>query len=223
MEKVNKFIDDLKKINVFGDLQKANLPTHGGSKYNGVSFSTMNMAVLLSTIWLLSSIGLFGLGIWHCRNRSTSYKLVCDVNDCELFRNQDLPVRFLRKDFTSANAVRIDINGEVTDTSKMKLKQQKSYGHSVELKFQYAGDNPRYKAEKKLLFSPDDMGSGPAKKVSRDITKFIYKPTEPINVKHGNWTTGIGLCGIVFGIISTVLSLLFGQFQDTPKRLKKAS
>ena len=92
------------------------------------------------------------------------------------------------------------------------------------MKFQYAEDpNSRFKAEKKVLFAPEDMGSGHAKKINKQITKMIYKPNDPIYVKHGFSVTLVGVLGIIFGILSAILSLVFGQWQDIPRRLKKSS
>lgn len=224
-DSMDQIVEKLKKVNLFGQSRNS-LPIGGGgygSRNNGVSFSTMNVSVLLSIIWLLASVGMFGLGVWHCRNRSSHYALKCSINDCELFYNRDSALTFLRKDFSQANYVRINVKGEVVDTSKMKSKQSRSFGHSVELRFQKPLDDPRYKTEKRALFAPEDMGSGHARRVAKSLTKLIYKPTEPIDERHGFSVTTIGLLGVIFGILSTVLSLVFGQWQDTPRRLKKAS
>jgi hypothetical protein len=226
--KMDKFISDMKKINVFGGGRSGdlNLPGAGlGSRgNNGVSFSTLNFSVLLSIIWLLCSLGAVGLGFWHCRNRASNFGLNCTLNECELIRNREAPINFLRKDLTSATYVRINADNEVVDTSKMKSKQARSFGYSVELKFQWAEDiNSRFKAEKKTLFALEDMGSGLAKRSTSKITKGISKSGEPLNEKYGSWVTAIGLLSIIFGSLSALISLLFGQWQDTPRRLKKAS
>lgn len=221
---MDKLISEVKKLNFFGSSSKANLPVHGGTRSNGVSFNTVNFSVLLTVVWLLASIGMFGLGVWHCRNRASFYKLSCDVDACELLQNQNLPIKFQRKDLTSANAVRINAKAEVVETNQIRSKYNKQLGYSVELKFQYSADpGSRYKAEKKLLFSPEDMGSGPSRQISKTIHKYIYKPSEPFEAKHAYSVTTIGLSGIIFGIMSTVLCILFGQWQDTPRRLKKSS
>ena len=222
---VDKWFSDWKKYNIFGKFGNNDvIPQHGSNKSNGVSFSVVNMAVVISLCWLLASVGMFGFGIWHCRNRASSYSFQCDKVDCDLFRNQEMPVRLLRKDITGANSVRIDADAKVIDTSGMRSKAQRRFGHSVEIKYQYASDpSSRFKAEKKILFALEDMGSGPARRVSKDFSKFIYKPDEPVDIYDGFSVTAVGLSCVIFGFLGAVLALIFGQWQDVPKRIKKSS
>merc|ERR1719223_1460879 len=103
MDQTTKFIDNLKKKNIFGNANSGGIPMASGvGRGNGVSFNTMNVAVLLSIVWLLASVGLFGLGIWHCGNRSSRYILECDMTTCELFHNQEEPISFFRRDLTTS-------------------------------------------------------------------------------------------------------------------------
>lgn len=244
-------IGRLKRLNMFGE-DTGGLPIGGigSSRNNGVSmgtFGTVNKAVLLSIIWLLASVGVFGMGVWHCRTRASHYALNCTTVDCQLFYNraQEPAAAFPRKDLTQANYVRISADGKVTDTTRMKHKQSRSYGHSVELVFQQMVDldnaagaeNPETaereqqqqqqsqggKVERKVLFSPEDMGSGVARRVAKKLTKKITQPSEDIYERHGFTATTIGLLGVIFGILSAVLSLLFGEWRDVSKRLKKAA
>jgi hypothetical protein len=221
-KKIDKWLSDLRKLKIFGGNNDSlgALPGSGGSRNNGVSLNMVNTAVLISVVWLLCSVGMFGLGVWHCRYRSPYYAMNCDSDECQLVQGIDLPIIIPRKEITGAAAVRLDANGDVVDATSMRSKASRRLGHSVEIKYQY-GDNPKYRVEKKVLFANKDIGSSAAKQISKTILKSVYKPSEKIDVKHGLAITGIGLTGCIFGALSFILSLLFGQWADIPKRLKK--
>lgn len=219
--KVDKFISDLRKWRIFGGNSDM-IPVYKGTGNNGVSFSVMNKSVLYSVIWLLLSFSLFGYGFWHCRYRSPYYSFKCDSELCILQQNRDLPINIYREDIITCQTVRIDSNGKTVDTTSMRSKASRRLGHSVEISYNL-GENKdsKYKVQKKLLFSNEDIGGGNAKTISKQILKGIYKKTEEINVKHGFAITALGLTSCIIGALSTILCLIFGQWADTPKRLKK--
>ena len=95
--KLDKWISDLRKLNIFGTKDDLSMPVHGSNKNNGVSIGSVNMSVLISVVWLLCSVGMFGLGIWHCRNRSSYYALKCDKVDCFLIQNRNEPINYARR------------------------------------------------------------------------------------------------------------------------------
>jgi len=221
-KKVDKWLSDLRKMKIFGGNNDSlgALPGSGGGRNNGVSLNMVNTAVLISVVWLLCSVGVFGFGVWHCRYRSPYFAMKCDSSECNLIQGTNIPVIIPRKEITGAQAVRLDTNGDVVDATSMRSKASRRLGHSVEIKYQF-GDNPKYKVEKKILFAGQDIGSSAAKQISKTILKSVYKPAEKIDVKHGLAITGIGLTSCILGVLSLICSLLFGQWADIPKRLKK--
>lgn len=220
-KKIDKWLSDLRKLKIFGgnnDTLGA-LPGSGGGRNNGVSLNMVNTAVLISVVWLLCSVGVFGFGVWHCRYRSPYFAMKCDDRECNLLQGNNLPIIIPRREITGAQAVRLDANGDVVDATSMRSKASRRLGHSVEIKYQHG--ETKYKVEKKVLFATQDIGSSSAKQISKSILKSVYKPTEKIDVKHGFAITGLGLTSCILGVLSFILSLLFGQWADIPKRLKK--
>lgn len=202
----------------------------GGNRNNGVSFNVINLHVVLSIVWLLASLGIVILGVWHCRSYALYSSIKCSETRCELSIDRAEPIFFLRKDFHGSNNVRT-LNDNVVDTAEYremrKKKTHKSkFGNSVELKFMYSAEDidSRYKAEKVTMFTKQDMGSSTARRVNRQITKYIGNDIETLNEYTGGTFTAIGTITVILGIMSSVISCMFGTWADpTPRRFTKKS
>mmetsp|Transcript_25071 Transcript_25071/g.36979 ORF Transcript_25071/g.36979 Transcript_25071/m.36979 type:complete len:214 (+) Transcript_25071:62-703(+) len=204
------------------------LPLHGVSKKtaNGVNFSTVNMKVVLSLLWVVGSLVCMYLGYLHCRHSSLKSTVICSDDMCHVSVRDVQAVEtthsFARSDLIDAELVRIN-DGKVVSTSGVKRKVSSKYGYGIQIKFKIpAEEGSRIKIQKSLLLSTSDMGRSSARRGVSKISKFIDGGSKALNVFAGRSWTFLGVACILSGLASVTLAFTFGQFSDpTPRRMRK--
>lgn len=228
------------------------LPTHGGSqRNNGISgIPVVNKSVALSVFWVLASIAVFILGIWHCRANSYSYSLKCDPTDCvytSAYKGPPIVFNFPKSDLIDADLARLDKNGEFMDAEQMRKMKTNRAGYTVRFKVRLpVEEGSVIKVEKALIFAPNDMGRRDARNGVTSITKYIhsaktekenlndadkdilwnrFNKNQTVNLKYGRSFTAFGALSAVFAVVSLTAAFMFGTWSETTRRtrLKKAS
>lgn len=180
-----------------------------------------------SLIWALLSIALVVVGYLHCRSHAYNYTLSCQASQCEWKTTNDtIPVvSFPKADLLDAEVVRVDANGLYAETSSMKDNKSK-YGYSVRLKLRLPLEpGAKLKTDKHLMFAPYDLGRRVSKSAVTSIRSFMDNAEQDsFRYSKGRMITALGIICIFVGLISLVLSCLFGQWMEmSPKRMKKSS
>ncbi len=207
------------------------LPSHTGSKNNGISYSffaNVNVKVLLSLIWLIVSVILFFTGVYHCNSYSYHYTFDCDQAGCNYHSsktNENIYIE--KKDLRHTSNIRINENGEVEKISNIgtlenkKKKKSSRLGYSVEVSYYTHQDSTT--AEKKLLLSPEDMGRSYSKSSTNKLYDYIVaKKLDKVSISASRSVTIVGIICMCFGAFSTMLSLIAGQWKEDKKMMKKS-
>lgn len=221
-----------------------------GSNNGLPSLPVVNKMVLASLLWVLLSVGLTIYGFRDCSNNAYSSSLKCDEVSCVLnsmtsavisggpehHTNQDLEKKskakremkvteWARSDFISVDVVAIDNWGAIADTSNKSKREvvKMMLGSNVRLKFrQPVADGSKIKTDRIITLTHQDLGKRPSKTHAARIQKYIDKRTDSVSLNVGRGVTVKGVLYIFFGIISLIMSCLFGQWSDpAKKRLKK--
>lgn len=208
------------------------LPSFQGDnpRKNGVTFNIINVNILFSLIWLLSSVSLVGFGLLHCKHYTPKTKLKCDNFSCVFTPREsntavdNTPIAFKRKDFEDAYVIRLREEVNMLDEDvNTKRKVGKPYGTTVEVKFLVEEDTvessksrKKDKRRKVVSVSGDDMGKGVAEKMQAEIIGYFRNQgVKRLNISYGSsYTTSIGLISITIGLLSSCLSLYFGQWKE---------
>jgi hypothetical protein len=131
-----------------------------------------------------------------------------------------------RGDFMSVESVLIDNWGAIADTSNKSKREivKMKLGSNVKLKFKQAvADGSKIKADRIITLSHEDIGRRPSKTYTNKIKKYLDKESNSVSLNVGRGVTVKGILCIFFGIISLIMSCLFGQWAEPAKRLKKKS
>lgn len=175
------------------------------------------------------SVVLVVVGYWHCRAHAFSYDLNCKASLCEWrTTNSSIPiVSFPKADFIDAEVVRVDENGRFLDSDRLKDKKtSRSAGYSVRLKLRLpVEDGSKIKTEQYLMFAPYDLGRRVSKTAVSGIRSFLEsEERDRYYYSRGRMITALGIICIFTGLVSLLLSCLFGQWMEvSPRRLKKSS
>lgn len=236
MESAKKFIKLFQekfseKYTFWTSRRKEDLPIFGGgSKSNGVNLNVVNKWVLMSLVWLFVSLFVVYYGIRWCSHYSFSYSISCNMNSC-VYTASDVNGKNIteidRVDLRRVDTVRLDSNGsvvEVGDGNRRSPGYNKN-GYSVQLSYNRPAEpGSRLKVEKTMLFSPKDMGRRNARSCSSKIFTYIDKTKDKVEYSYSKTITLVGILLILFGIFSSVLSCVLGQWSDPePRRVKKSS
>lgn len=206
---------------------KESLPVHGANKSNGVSLSTININVVLSLLWIISSIIIVYLGNTHCKVYSINSSLICDEKTCDLISKQVdgqlTKYTFSQVDFIDSEITRVK-DGKVISTVGVSRKISSSYGYSVMIKFKSpVEDGSRIKVQSSVLLSPYDTGRRSARSTVSKIDRYIEGKSKELNLVIGQTWTVFGTLLIISGFVSLVCSFIFGQFSDpAPRRMRKS-
>ncbi|KAJ1431012.1 hypothetical protein B484DRAFT_448547 [Ochromonadaceae sp. CCMP2298] len=159
------------------------LPVHGGSQHsNGISgVPVVNKSVALSLAWVVGSIIVFVLGVWHMRSSAFSYTLKCSKTDCvyTAFEGQmsKASYAFPKSDLLEAELGRLDSDGSLQDAEAARKQPSSRGGYTIRLKARLpVGEGSSMKAEKAFAFSPQDMGRRKARAGATSITRYIHMP-----------------------------------------------
>jgi len=137
-------------------------------------------------------------------------------------------IEWSRSDFMSAESVLIDSWGAIADTSNKSKREivKMKLGSNVKLKFKQAvAEGSKIKADRIITLSHEDIGRRPSKSYTNKIKKYLDKESSinSLSLNVGRGVTVKGILCIFFGIISLIMSCLFGQWAEPAKRLKKKS
>ncbi len=201
--------------------------TSGFDSSSKSDFSFLLYQVALSILWVFLSALVVFFGFWHCRARGYHYTIQCDKEDCQWssFGVTTTQMMFKRSDLVDAEFIRIDKDGEFTDSAKMKRDKRGRYGYSIRMKVrQPLEEGSRIKTEKWIVYNPNDMGRRLAKSGTTSIKNYIENKDEKLYLNNGKTVTVVGVLSIFFGAVSMLLACVLGEFQDhNPRRMKKAS
>lgn len=166
------------------------------------------------------------VGWFHCSANAFSYTVSCGQGNCVWkTTNSSIPsISFLKSDLIDADVVRVDENGMYADSDRMKDKKAR-YGYSVRLKARLPlEDGSKMKTEKAFMFAPYDLGRRVSKSAVTNIRAFRDNRNEAFNYTRGKSITALGIVCVFTGLVSLLLSCLFGQWMEiSPRRMKKAS
>ena len=232
METITSSFQTLKRL--LNDLyskilnDKDTLPLLKSNKNNGVQLNIVNRSVLISLVWLLSSLFVIYYGFRDCRYNSYHYSLKCNSNDCTYTSSSNKgqsDIKIDRINLMRVDTVRIDSYGNITEYGEGSRKTSKKIGYSVQISFKHIPEpNSRFKLDKDLLFAPIDMGRRSSRSISSKIFTYIDKTSNKIDVGHSKTITIFGLLCIILGLLSSFLSCALGIWSDPePRRVKKSS
>ena len=186
------------------------LPTHSANRNNGLSgISKVNKHVLMTICWFFLSIFLVCWGVWHCRANAYNYRIECDANMCSVSSNveDNKMVQFNRGDFLGVELVNINNKGELIDTSTLNRRDIMRFPTTLQLKFNKpVEENSRIKIDKKLLFTPLDMGKRLSRSGVKKMEDYLNKRINAVKIDSGRLVTVFGLLAIFFGFISIILA-----------------
>jgi len=209
---------------------------------NGINnISTVNSSVLWTLIWFALSIASVIIGFWHCRSNAFNYSLVCDTksNNCILTYpyGRDLPdwgnqrvniennrIMIAKEDIEYSESVRIDENNKVIDTSPLSTKEISKLGMTNQIKYKHLDVGSNTKVTNTILFPPIDMTRRKAQGHQRKFKDYQDGKEDKrgnkigVNLQYGKMVTAAGIIGIIFGVVSTILSLVLGTWKDDKAR-----
>jgi hypothetical protein len=205
----------------------------------GISnISTVNVNVVLTLIWFIISIAAVIIGFWHCRSNAYNYSLVCNETNCYLdypvgvplpdFGGQQVNIGdrnrliIAKEDIIYSDSVAVDESGKSPDTNNMSAKEIASLGLTTSIKYKHylkGKDNADSVTTNTILFPPLDMGRRKARGQLRKFKEYTSGRTTAVNLQHGRVVTAPGILGIIFGIVSIILALVLGTWQD--EKLKR--
>jgi hypothetical protein len=233
---------------------KDSLPVHGGLKNNGISgIPVVNKSVALSLVWVVASICVFILGIWHCRSNAYSFNLDCQMDVCKFsaYKQQTQQIiEFPKSDLVDAELARIDDKGDFLDAEAMRRQKSNRAGYSVRFKVRLPIESgSKIKTEQAIIFSPVDMGRREARNGATKITKYLHVSTSTedskeekgtnkrnaftnidpknkvVHLQAGKSITALGAISAFLSIVSLAAAFIFGTWSETTRRgkLKKAA
>jgi len=130
-------------------------------------------------------------------------------------------IEWARQDFISVDEVSIDKWGVIVDTANKSRKEliKMRLGSNVRLKFKApVADGSKIKADRIVTLTHEDMGKRPSKTQAAKIRRYIDNKSDAVSIQTGKGVTTRGILCIFFGIISLVLSCLFGVWSDPEKK-----
>lgn len=203
-----------------------------------------NIKVLFSITWVLLSIISIFYGIYHCRSSSYNYTIQCDSTTCN-WKKYDKGIldelSFSRYDFVDAESVRINYQGEFVDSQTVQKNRNIRFGHSVRLRLRIPAEpGSKIKIERLLVLSPYDMvsfhpivvfaiffnsirsthtkGRRSSRSAHSRLQSYLSRTKESVTVNASMSVTFVGLISAIFGLVSLILSCIFGEWADKPKR-----
>jgi hypothetical protein len=160
------------------------LPVHGGSQRgNGISgVPVVNRQVALSLAWVVGSVAVLLLGIWHMRANAFNYRLKCSKTDCvyTAFEGQlsMASYAFPKSDLLEAELSRLDSEGKLIDPEIIRKQPNSRAGYTVRVKARLpVGEGSSMKSEKSFAFSAQDMGRRKARAGATSVTRYLHMPT----------------------------------------------
>jgi preprotein translocase subunit SecG len=190
-------------------------------KSNGVTgMNVVNKSVALSLLWVVFSMGMLWFGYGNCRANSYNYQIKCAKEVCTLIKSdpmkdEKLNIEFPVADLLRVDAVRINDNGDIVDSAKMRLEPKAKFGHSLKLTIKLPADkNSKLKITKDVIFTTRDMSRRPARSGSSKISALINGTKKSVNFSASSSVTLLGVMMIIIGIISVVCAFIFGEWKD---------
>jgi hypothetical protein len=210
------------------------LGSANGRPDNGIKMSAMNMSVLLTLAWMLSSVVVMYGGYRHCRAYAYRYTLDCHQTGCTYTSKNAGKIALMNLDrdhLRFVETVRIDTKGEMVRPEVSKDRRKGRSGYSVRLRFaktsHLEGENSeeshRLGVEEDLILTPYDIGRRTSRSSFSKIQKYINKDRDTVYVSHGSSVTVMGIAIIFLSLLSAVASCFIGTWSDaSPRRLKKS-
>lgn len=177
----------------------------------------------MSLVWLIVSLCLIFYGIRQCRVNAYSYSLQCKDEMCTYTAKSIKGTEIIsihRSDLKSATQVRLN-NGEIMSSS---VKPSGRNGYSISILYNFSPEEgSRLKIEKLLLFSKEDMGRRVSRSTHQAINKYITREKDSAQARSGCSVTVVGILISILGLVSSILSCVFGQWSDPEPRHRKKS
>jgi hypothetical protein len=199
------------------------------------NISTVNTSVLITVVWFLVSVISVVLGFWHCRANAYNYAFICDNTRCVLeypvggklpdYNGQLLVDEFnklaiQKDDIVISKSVSLDENNLIVDTTEMTTRAIAKLGLTTQITYKYYNNaaKPTEFVNHSILFPPIDQGRRKARGALRKLQDYTSGRITVLNQQHGRMVTAPGILGVIFGIVSIILSLVLGTWADDKTR-----